>query len=81
MVKYRTIISANIDVEVVKQLRGKTKGTRSRVIERALRAYLADKEAYNISDVHTRNLMACLHAREDCPEHIKILLLQELTKQ
>lgn len=81
MVKYRTIISANIDVEVVKQLRGKTKGTRSRVIERALRAYLADKEAFNIGDFETRNLMAVLHAREDCPEHIKILLLQELTRQ
>lgn len=78
MAKYRTIISANIDVEVVKQLRGKTKGTRSRVVERALRAYLADREAFNISDIHTRQLMACLSQREDCPEHVKLLLMQEL---
>lgn len=78
MAKYRTIISANIDVDVVKQLRGKTKGTRSRVIERALRAYLEEKEAFTIQDFPTRNLMAVLLSREECPEHIKVLLLQEL---
>jgi len=79
MGKYRTIISANIDVDVVKQLHGKTKGTRSRVIERALKAYLADREAFNINDIETRQLMACLTQR-DIPEHLKVLLMQELTK-
>jgi hypothetical protein len=80
MADYKTIISANISTSVVKRLHGKTKGTRSRVIERALKAYLDDMEAFDISDVHTRNLMAALHAREDCPNHIKVILLQHLTE-
>tara|TARA_R100000773_G_C4211554_1_gene111014 strand:+ start:716 stop:958 length:243 start_codon:yes stop_codon:yes gene_type:complete len=75
---FKTVISANISVDVAKQLQNKTKGTRSRVVERALRAYLADREAFNIGDYPTRNVMAALLSRDDCPEHIKILLLQEL---
>lgn len=79
MGEMKTIISANIPVSVAKQLQGKTKGTRSRVVTRALKAYLADKEAFNIGDYPTRNVMAALMSRDDCPEHIKILLLQELS--
>jgi len=77
---FKTIISANISVDVASQLKGKTKGTRSRVVERALRAYLADKEAFDITDFPSRNLMAVLLSRDDIPEHIKVLLLQELNK-
>ena len=77
---YKTIISANIPVKLAERLKGKTKGTRSRVIERALKAYLDDMEAFDITDIGTRNLMACLHAREDCPNHIKVVLLQHLTE-
>lgn len=74
----KTIISANIPVSLAADLKGKTKGTRSRVITRALRAYLADKEAFNISDIHTRTLLAVLHAREDTSPQLKALLLAEL---
>ena len=79
MGELKTIISANIPVSLAKQLQGKTRGTRSRVVTRALKAYLADKEAFNITDYPTRNVMAALMSRDDCPEHIKILLLQELS--
>jgi len=76
----KTIISANIPVELAIRLKDKTKGTRSRVIARALKAYLDDRDAFTIQDFPTRNLMAVLLAREECPEHIKILLLRELNE-
>jgi len=81
MVKYRTIISANIDIDVVKQLKHKTKGTRSRVIERALKAYLEEKDAFDITDVPSRQMMAVLSQRDDIPDHLKVLLMQELTRK
>lgn len=78
MGELKTIISANIPVSIARDLKTKTKGTRSRVITRALRAYLADMEAFNISDVHTRTLLAVLHAREDVSKELKAILLVEL---
>lgn len=78
MGEMKTIISANIPVSLAEDLKGKTKGTRSRVITRALRAYLSDKEAFTISDVETRTLLAVLHAREDVTPQMKALLLAEL---
>lgn len=75
---FKTVISANISVSLAERLKHKTKGTRSRVIERALKAYLDDMEAFDITDIHTRNLMACLHARDDCPAHIKVVIAQYL---
>jgi hypothetical protein len=81
MGNFKTIISANISVDVAKQLKGKTKGTRSRVVERALRAYLADKEAFDITDIPTRQLLACLSHRDDCDDLLKVLLQKELMKR
>ena len=78
MGELKTIISANIPVSIARDLKTKTKGTRSRVITRALKAYLADQEAFNISDVETRTLLAVLHAREDVSPQMKALLLAEL---
>jgi len=78
MGELKTIISANIPVSIARDLKTKTKGTRSRVITRALKAYLADQEAFNISDVETRTLLAVLHAREDVTPQMKALLLAEL---
>ena len=78
MGNFKTIISANISVDVAQQLKGKTKGTRSRVVERALRAYLADKEAFNITDVETRRLLIALKNREEISEQLRALLVMEL---
>lgn len=74
----KTIISANIPVELAIRLKDKTKGTRSRVIARALQAYLDEKDAFDISEIHTRTLLAVLHAREDVSTQMKALLLAEL---
>lgn len=73
----KTIISANIPVELAQRLQSKTKGTRSRVIERALRAYLDDRQAFDITDVETRTLAITLKNR-DIPEHIKRELINWL---
>ena len=77
---FKTIISANIPVKLAERLKNKTKGTRSRVITRALKAYLDDMEAFDITDVHTRNLLAVLHAREDVSPQLKVMLLAELSQ-
>lgn len=74
----KTVISANIPVELAIRLKDKTKGTRSRVITRALTAYLDEKDAFDISEIHTRTLFAVLHAREDVSKQMKALLLAEL---
>ena len=74
----KTIISANIPVSLAIRLKDKTKGTRSRVIARALKAYLDEKEAFNVSDIQTRTLLAVLHSREDVSPQLKALLLAEM---
>ena len=78
MGEIRTIISANIPVSLAMRLKHKTKGTRSRVIARALKAYLDEEEASNISDWDSRNLLAVLHAREDVSDTLKLAILMEL---
>lgn len=74
----KTIISANIPVSLAIRLKDKTKGTRSRVIARALQAYLDEKEAFNIVDVPSRQMMAVLLNRDDVTAATKAVLLAEL---
>ena len=74
----KTIISANIPIELAIRLKDKTKGTRSRVIERALRSYLDEKEAYDIGEVDTRTLFAVLHGRDDVSPTMKAMILAEM---
>lgn len=79
MGEMKTIISANIPVSLALRLKGKTKGTRSRVISRALKAYLDEKDAFNITDIETRTLLAVLHARDEISDTLKMAILMELT--
>ena len=59
----KTIITASIPVELANKLKGKTKGTRSRTVTRALQHYLADEENFSISDVDTWQLAQVLYNR------------------
>ena len=61
----------------------KLKGERnqSRTVTKAVNKFLADREDFSLGDVPIRNLMAALHAREDCPEHLKAILLIELKQK
>lgn len=61
--KTRSIISANIDTELVKKLQLKTRGTRSRIIERAIRAYLNAETDFSIVDISTKKLATVLMSR------------------
>ena len=80
----KSIISANIDSDLVTKLRMKTKGTRSRIIERAIRAYLDGETDYSIVDVPTNKLAAVLMGRiqqENNWNHTPLtLLLKELVE-
>lgn len=69
--KTKSIISANIDTDLVKQLKGKTKGTRSRTIERALRKYLNDQDSFALEDVPTLKLILELAFRKELPDSAK----------
>jgi len=71
---YKTIISANIPVQLADRLKNKTKGTRSRVIERALRNYLDSKDAYDIEEISTENLLLELMYRQDLPKSQRQML-------
>ena len=82
--KTKSIISANIDTELVKKLKHKTVGTRSRTIERAIRAYLDGETDFTIVDVPTNKLAAVLMSRiqkENNWNHTPLtLLLKELVE-
>lgn len=76
MGEMKTIISANIPVSLASKLKNKTKGTRSRVITRALSAYLADMDAFDISDIETTSLLIELFHRKDITQLHKDILRQ-----
>ena len=71
---YKTIISANIPVQVADRLKNKTKGTRSRVIERALQNYLDAKDAYDIDEISTEDILLELMYRQDLPKSQRQIL-------
>lgn len=76
MGELRTIISANIPVSIAQRLKGKTKGTRSRVVARALKAYLDEREAFNIEDIPTLSLLLEVGFRQELTPMQKELIRQ-----
>lgn len=70
----KTVISANIDTSLAKELKKITKGARSRTIERALKLYLKDAEHYDIDDIDTPRLILHLAYRKEIPESAKQFL-------
>lgn len=76
MAELKTIISANIPVSLAERLKDKTKGTRSRVISRALKAYLDEKDAFNIEDISTSVLLLELCYREGLSPSNKEIIRQ-----
>ena len=67
----KTVISANVPIGLAIRLKDKTKGTRSRVIARALEAYLDEKEAFNIEDIPTEKLLLELFFRKELTDSQK----------
>ena len=67
----KSIISANIDTNLAKDLKKITKGARSRTIERALRKYLDEKDDFALEDIDTLSLILELGYRSDIPDSAK----------
>ena len=76
MGELRTIISANVPVSIAQRLQGKTKGTRSRVVSRALKAYLDEREAFSIEDIPTLSLLLEVGFRKELTPMQKELIRQ-----
>jgi len=79
----KTIISANVPIALAIRLKDKTKGTRSRVITRALKAYLDEKDAFDMWEI---DVVEILNHVRDRPELSKsqremIYLIKEELKQ
>ena len=76
MVELKTIISANIPVSLAARLKDKTKGTRSRVIQRALRAYLDEEIAYDLWEMEVHQILNHLLARSEFSNTHRTLIHQ-----
>lgn len=76
MAEFKTIISANIPVTLAERLKDKTKGTRSRVISRALKAYLDEKDAFDIEEISTKKLLLEIMFRDGITPSQKEIIRQ-----
>lgn len=72
----KTIISANIPISLAIRLKDKTKGTRSRVIARALKAYLDEKDAYDMWEIDVVDIILHLQARPEISNTQREILFQ-----
>jgi|TARA_R100000482_G_C5129279_1_gene150795 metal-responsive CopG/Arc/MetJ family transcriptional regulator len=61
----KTVISANVPISLAIRLKDKTKGTRSRVISRALQAYLDEKDAFDLWEWEVTDILLHLMARSE----------------
>ena len=66
-------IDYNLAVELQK------KPNQSRIVERSIRRYLSADEDFSLEEISTRQLMAALQQRDDCVQHIKVILWDQLT--
>lgn len=66
-------IDYNLAVELQK------KPNQSRIVEASIRRYLAADEDFSLQEISTRQLMAALQQRDDCVQHIKVILWDQLT--
>jgi len=66
-------IDYNLAVELQK------KPNQSRIVERSIRRYLSAGEDYSLDEIPTRQLMGALQQRDDCVQHIKVILWDQLT--
>jgi len=76
MVELKTIISANIPVSLAERLKDKTKGTRSRVIQRALKAYLDEEIAYDLFEIDLIDLLNHIYCRSELNNSQRTLIYQ-----
>jgi len=76
MGELKTIISANIPVSLAGRLKDKTKGTRSRVITRALKAYLDEENAFDMWEMDIQDILNHCLARSEFTNTQRTLIHQ-----
>ena len=69
--------SFTIDYHLYQELRKKP--NQSRIVESSVRRYLSAEEDYSLEEISTRQLLAAIHAREDVPTHILVIIEEYLT--
>ena len=72
----KTVISANVPISLAIRLKDRTKGTRSRVISRALQAYLDEKDAFDIEEISTKDLLLEIQYRKELSASQKEIIRQ-----
>lgn len=79
----KTIISANVPIALAIRLKDKTKGTRSRVISRALKAYLDEKDAFDMWEIDVVDILNHVRNRPELSKSQRemIYLIKEELKQ
>lgn len=66
-----------IDYHLYQKLRQKP--NQSRIVERAVKQYLNEAAEYDYTHISTTRLLSELRFRDDCPNHIKLLIQDHLT--
>jgi len=72
----KTVISANIPIGLAIRLKDKTKGTRSRVIARALEAYLDEKDAYDMWEMEIVDVLNHVFSRSELTNSQREIIYQ-----
>jgi len=72
----KTVISANIPIGLAIRLKDKTKGTRSRVISRALEAYLDEKDAFDMWEMSIIDILNHVRIRSELSNTQRELIFQ-----
>ena len=66
----------SLDYDLAKKLRNKP--NQSRIVCKAVRRFLANQEQYTYSDLPTNRLLSEIRMRDDCPQAIRILIVDYL---
>lgn len=74
-------INRTFSLPVATAMKLKGERNQSRTVTKAVNKFLADREDFSLGDVPIRQLMAAIHGRDDCPEHVKAILLLELKQK
>lgn len=74
-------INRTFSLPVATAMKLKGERNQSRTVTKAVNKYLSDLQDFTLADVPIRQLMAALSSREECPEHLKAILLLELKQK
>lgn len=66
-----------MDLSTIEMLKGKS--NKSKIVNLAVRKYMNNEDSFSLDDITTRQLMACLQQRDDCVQHVKVILWDQLT--